>query len=142
MDTRKCKTCSKTKPLSEYYKRSSRGRKGHQVECCECAAKRAREYRQSMRDYVGKIKMESGCEICGFEAEHPCQLDLDHINPEEKTYKGSHKSYDAGWSKKRIDAELEKCQIICKNCHALRTYKEGHWKNVHTDISMRQSSAQ
>lgn len=86
--------------------------------------------------------MAKGCELCGFQATHHCQLDLDHINPATKTYKGNHKAYDAGWSWKRIEEELAKCTVLCKNCHALRTYEEGHWKNEYTDISMRQSSAQ
>ena len=134
-----CTSCKEEKPESAYYKRGKRN--GLQPDCKVCAAKRAREYRQRMRDYVGEYKMNKGCEVCDFEAEHPCQLDLDHLDPSTKTYKGSHKSYDAGWSKARIDAEIAKCQVVCKNCHSLRTYKEGHWKNKYTDISMRQSSA-
>lgn len=136
-----CKTCKDPKDDSEFYNRGG-GRKTTQDECKVCAAKRAREYRQKMRDYIGSYKLSVGCEVCDFEAEHPCQLDLDHIDPTTKTYKGSHKAYDAGWSLTRIDRELKLCQVLCKNCHSLRTYREGHWKNTTTDIQMRQSSAQ
>lgn len=138
---RKCRTCLEEKDEKEFFYRGG-GRKGQQADCRECSRERAREYRQSIRDRVGEYKMSKGCEVCGFKAEHPCQLDLDHKDPTTKTYKGSHKSYDAGWSWKRVEEELAKCVITCKNCHSLRTYKEGHWKNEHTDISMRQSSAQ
>lgn len=133
-----CRTCGETKEFYLFFQRGG-NRKGFQGECRECQNKRAREYRQRMRDYVGVYKMDKGCEVCGFQARHPCQLDLDHIDPKTKTYKGSHKSYDAGWSKERVDLELAKCVVTCKNCHALRTYKEGHWKNEHTSIRMRQS---
>lgn len=136
---RVCRICEQSLPEEMFYKKTGNSL---QVDCKVCAAKRAREYRQTQRDWVGKYKLEKGCEDCGFKAKHPCQLDLDHIEPSTKTYKGSHKSYDAGWSKKRIENELAKCRVLCKNCHALRTQLEGHWKNTYTDISMRQSRPQ
>lgn len=141
MELKVCKECGKELPLSEYH--TSNGKTGvlHPT-CKSCSAKYARDYRQSRRDYVAEYKLSKGCEICGFKAVASCQLDLHHINPEDKTYKGSHKSYDAGWSLERIDAEIAKCLVVCKNCHALETHNEGHWKNPTTDISMRQSSAQ
>ena len=37
MDTRKCKTCGKTKPLDEFYIRKSRGKEYHQHRCKSCA---------------------------------------------------------------------------------------------------------
>jgi hypothetical protein len=136
METKVCKGCKESKPLSEYH--VSNGKTGVlHVRCKQCAAKYAREYRQKNRDYVGRYKMSKGCEICGFQPEHSCQLDLHHINPEEKTYKGSHKSYDAGWSKERIDREIARCLVVCKNCHALESHKLGHWKNPTTCIDMR-----
>jgi len=123
-----CRTCNKDETETKFYLRGG-GRNQHQADCASCSAKRAREYRQLQRDKVGIYKMEKGCETCGFQAEHPCQLDLDHIDPATKTYKGSHKSYDAGWSWSRIELELAKCTVTCKNCHSLRTYREGHWVN-------------
>lgn len=132
----KCRTCLELKPEENFFYRGGK-RTGLQSDCMECSRKRAREYRQNSRDKVGTYKMTKGCEVCNFKAEHPCQLDLDHIDPSTKTYKGSHKSYDAGWSWDRIQEELAKCVVTCKNCHALRTYKEGHWVNEHTSIRMR-----
>lgn len=138
---RECRTCRLEKPEADFFYRGG-GRKGLQADCIDCSRKRAREYRQSTRDKVGQYKMSKGCECCGFKAEHPCQLDLDHIDPKTKTYKGAHKAYDAGWSWKRVERELSLCQVLCKNCHSLRTHKEGHWKNDKTQVRMRQSSAQ
>lgn len=141
METKVCKECRRELPI-DHFKFYNKQKKSRRPECNECTKRYAREYRQSRRNYVAKIKMSRGCEVCGFKAEHPCQLDLHHVDPSLKTYKGSHKSYDAGWSLERIDEEITKCVVICKNCHVLEGYKRGHWKNIHTDISMRQSSAQ
>jgi hypothetical protein len=136
-----CRLCDKEKPEAAFRVRGG-GRNGLQSDCTECTNSRAREYRQQTRDRVGQYKLDKGCECCGFKATHPCQLDLDHLDPNTKTYKGSHKSYDAGWSWERVEREISLCQVLCKNCHALRTYEERHWENFHTTIRMRQSSAQ
>lgn len=138
---KKCRTCKEHLSDEHFFYRGG-GRKGLQSECRECSRKRAREYRQKMRNLVGRWKKIKGCQVCGFKAEHSCQLDLDHIDPSTKTYKGDHKAFDAGWSKKRVKEELSKCVVTCKNCHSLRTYKGGHWKNKATTVHMRQSSAQ
>lgn len=138
---RECRECKELKDETAFFYRGG-GRKGLQADCVDCSRKRAREYRQATRNRVASYKLEKGCEFCGFQAKHSCQLDLDHIDPITKTYKGSHKSYDAGWSWERVEKEIAKCTVLCKNCHALRTYEEGHWKNTATSIHMRQSSAQ
>ena len=36
MDTRKCKTCNKTKPLDKFYIRKSRGKEYYQLRCKSC----------------------------------------------------------------------------------------------------------
>lgn len=123
--------------MSLIFFRRCGGRNGLQAYCNDCAKKRARDYRQEQRDKVGRYKMSKGCECCGFVATLPCQLDSDHLDPKTKTYKGAHKAYDAGWSWERIESELSKCQVLCKNCHALRTYEEKHWLNEHTQVRMR-----
>lgn len=138
---RKCRSCEQELE-EELFSYRGGNRKGLQADCKSCSRLIARNYRQKMRSLVGRWKKLKGCQVCGFKPEHSCQLDLDHIDPNTKTYKGSHKSYDAGWSKKRVKQELAKCVVTCKNCHALRTFNEKHWKNKHTSIRMRQSSAQ
>ena len=92
-----CTSCGGRKEETEFACRGG-GRKGLQAECKACSRKRAREYRQVQRDRVAEYKLNKGCEVCGFKAKHSCQLDLDHKDPSTKTYKGSHKAYDAGWS--------------------------------------------
>ncbi len=50
---------------------------------------------------------EGACARCGFEPEHSCQLDVDHVD-------GDHKNDDP--------ANL---QTLCANCHRLKTH-QGH----------------
>lgn len=52
------------------------------------------------------------CERCGFKAEHPCQLDVDHID-------GNHKNDDP-----------RNYQTLCANCHRLKTFLNKDWLNA------------
>ena len=47
------------------------------------------------------------CSKCGFEAEHRCQLDLDHIDGDKKNNDPSN------------------IQVLCANCHRLKTHMCG-----------------
>jgi hypothetical protein len=55
----------------------------------------------------------SGCERCG-ETDAVC-LDFHHRSPDEKLFtvsEGTTRSLEA------IKAEIEKCVVLCRNCHA------------------------
>lgn len=54
----------------------------------------------------------SGCVSCG-ETE-PCALDFHHLDPSEKDYEVSHMHK---LSLKKIQNELDKCIVLCANCH-------------------------
>jgi len=50
------------------------------------------------------------CNECGFIAIHPCQLDVDHIDGN------------------RTNNDLQNLQILCSNCHRLKTYLNKDWE--------------
>jgi len=84
-----------------------------------------RDRRHFNRKLVGRWKLRKGCSSCDFKARHSFQLELDHIVwGVTKKYKGTDRAFEAHWSKERIKRELSKCQVLCKNCHALKTYRE------------------
>ena len=60
------------------------------------------------------------CDDCG-EMFPPHMMDFDHRDPRKKLF-----SIAAGhallMSRAKLIAEIEKCDIVCANCHALRTY--------------------
>ena len=29
-----------------------------------------------------------------------------------------------GWSREKVDEEIKKCDIVCSNCHRIRTYSK------------------
>ena len=60
------------------------------------------------------------CDDCG-EIFAPHMMDFDHRDPAKKSFTiaGGHALL---MSRPRLIAEIEKCDIVCANCHALRTY--------------------
>ena len=58
------------------------------------------------------------CSDCGI-VYHPFVMHFDHRDPSKK-FKSI--SCMRSYSKENILAEIEKCDLVCANCHALRTY--------------------
>jgi hypothetical protein len=71
---------------------------------------RWRKRKEMAVDYKG-----GKCVRCGYD-KHPAALQFHHTNPEEKS---------ANWGKlkskswKKITEEIDKCILLCANCHAI-----------------------
>lgn len=50
-------------------------------------------------------------------------LDFHHRNPLEKSFEISTKA-TGGWGIKTLLKEIEKCDVLCANCHRIHTYEE------------------
>jgi hypothetical protein len=94
----------------------------------------ARRYDQRGREYLASVKLANGCMDCGFR-EFPEALDFDHVRGE--------KLFNVSQAIRRplsiLDAEIAKCDIVCANCHAIRTFErgrvaKGRCANPHTAI--------
>lgn len=84
-----------------------------------------RQYRKNAYDLrlrlLQEIKLEKGCADCGYN-KYACALDFDHRPGTEKLYVPAHMpKYKLSIAK--IMAELDKCDIVCANCHRVRTMK-------------------
>lgn len=55
------------------------------------------------------------CARCGFWGD----LEVDHVDPRVKV---THKVW--GWSDERRSKELQKCQVLCRFCHSIKTADE------------------
>ena len=84
------------------------------------------ERANTRRAVLSRWKIRRGCQVCGFKAKYGCQLDLDHIDPMQKRYTLSNRSHLGATSWKTLKIEIGKCQVLCRNCHAARTYEEKH----------------
>ena len=61
------------------------------------------------------------CQDCGGTFA-PWVMDFDHREPSEKSFNVT-SSRAMLMSRSRLMVEIEKCDIVCANCHAVRTYE-------------------
>lgn len=73
--------------------------------------------KQQFKKRLVEIKEASGCVDCGIK--NHIVLDFDHLR--DKKYNISRMIHD-GFSWKAIKKEIEKCEVVCANCHRVRTY--------------------
>lgn len=121
------KTCGKCGIRKNYsaFTRRGKGRPGeYQNECKQCRSEQQRLSKRKTSALVKRWKLMKGCAHCDFKAKHSCQLDIDHIKP--KRSKGNDRqAVNTSWSRSRLKEELSKCQVLCANCHRLKTYRDG-----------------
>jgi hypothetical protein len=67
-------------------------------------------------------KLAQGCADCGYNKD-AYALQFDHISGDKKKNVSDMISSDYGW--KTILEEMNKCEVICANCHAIRTRVRG-----------------
>lgn len=80
--------------------------------------------------HVDNYKMNKGCSRCGFNG-HPVALEFNHIDPSTKIAAVSQLVKKG--TIKNIDREIEKCQVLCSNCHRIHTYSNKHHMNLSDD---------
>jgi hypothetical protein len=74
------------------------------------------------------------CEECGG-VFHPCQLDFahkdEHRSTKNKLLRRRKSQYSmtqlARISTETFAAEVEKCRLLCANCHRMETFLGKHW---------------
>ena len=76
-------------------------------------------HRLNLRIWVEGIKSEKGCQRCGIS--HPAILDFHHPEPSKKDHMIS-LMVRKGRGRKAILEEIDKCEVLCKNCHAIEHY--------------------
>lgn len=87
---------------------------------------RVRQRQADMVAALRRYKSSIGCVDCGNTDGRV--LDFDHLPDFEKTI-GIANAVGLGWSMNRIMIEVEKCEVVCSNCHRIRTFDR------HADIA-------
>lgn len=80
-----------------------------------------------MQSLISRWKRRKGCACCGYNT-HPAALVLDHIDPKTKDRNKRRRAINHLWSKERVKSELAKIQVLCANCHNIRTFEERHFE--------------
>jgi hypothetical protein len=94
----------------------------------------AKSYKRkaAIHEYVQEIKSQLCCADCG--ERHPATLQFHHLNSEDKMFNIGNAIRD-GISLDRIKKEIEKCIVLCANCHAIRHFNMRNEKRISQGIA-------
>jgi len=80
--------------------------------------------KRGIREWMRTLKESLSCERCGLSGQHNAwALEFHHRDPQDKVSLVS-TMVSSGMAKKRIEAEIAKCEVICSNCHRKEHYEE------------------
>jgi hypothetical protein len=85
----------------------------------EKTLKRQNDQRAKISRFISGVKDNQHCTDCGV-AYRYWQLEFDHLGDKEFTI-GKFRSHTTDLTK--IKKEIDKCEIVCSNCHRDRTYQ-------------------
>lgn len=143
MRTKTCRSCGKKRPL-RHFNFKSRAKGTRASACRDCHSKYSRthykenrsayrrrarrwndNHRSEIRGKVLEYLFAHPCVDCG--EENPVVLTFDHVIGDKEDEISNMIRYGKGWN--CIEAEIEKCEVRCANCHMTKTSKErGWWK--------------
>ena len=121
-ETKICASCNTDKPLSSFYSNgyTPSGVKKYKAHCSTCeGSKRDSKYRELILEYLKSCDKEYSCEKCGYTGIWG-SLDFHHVRPIDKLFSigaPPSKTYSEEMFKEVIEPELDKCMLLCPNCH-------------------------
>ena len=112
METKICSKCKRELPVTHYHKNgfNSEGKQKYRGYCKDCANSLEKQRYLNKKNFVNSQKTK--CEKCGEDRFYT--LDFHHRDKQEKEFTiGQFKkgSFDA------IQSEIDKCVVLCSNCH-------------------------
>jgi hypothetical protein len=81
------------------------------------ALRHAREKARRRQAWLNEEKARP-CSDCGIQYPPEC-MQFDHVRGDKFKHLAAMQSYSIS----RLEAEMEKCDLVCANCHAIRTKK-------------------
>lgn len=145
-----CQRCKEQKPLTDFNKKASKP-DGLNPWCRKCVsdyrkdkynerkaqglepktAKWQRDNRDKLnairtakrveiRDFIRSLKVDKPCADCGGVFPPTC-MDFDHLDPQLKEFDICQDAYRDLYSEEKILEEVAKCEIVCANCHRIRS---------------------
>lgn len=117
---RSCRTCQK-KWAKQYYLKPGTKEKilAYHDSRKDTYREQSRLRRQNRRKFIAEIKNRP-CLDCGLRFPYYV-MDLDHVRGEKKVNVSA--LVDDCTTIKKLMEEVDKCDIVCANCHRIRTYK-------------------
>ena len=107
-----CISCKEDKQKDCFYSNRKLTDGSVYSECIQCM--KARNMARMMRNKVIAVQYKGGkCELCGYNKNIKA-LDFHHIDPTQKDFNISKQKNS---NLERLKPELDKCLLLCSNCH-------------------------
>ena len=134
MQTKQCTKCEQIKDLSCYSLNKSK-KSGYNSECKDCHKIIRKKYyetnkskereriqlRKEQQKLAFKVfKSTLKCKLC--DESHIATLQFHHLDPTQKEI-GIAIAVHSGWGQERLKAEIDKCVVLCANCHLKEHYE-------------------
>ena len=131
METKTCSVCFETHPIDFFSKNGNRLR----ADCKNCSRKKnvnhyennkeshnelKKKRRAKLQDFINNLK-SNPCVDCGMSYD-PYVMDFDHCRG-DKVNSVSKMTNTQRCSEAKLLAEIAKCDLVCSNCHRIRTKK-------------------
>lgn len=127
--SKRCGCCGQVKPVTDFHRRKA----GYQAWCKSC--RRSYDGRYHQANKVRRLEQKRALELqwdawyqglkqgpcadCGW-IFHPAAMQFDH--PPGVTKSGNVGDIRRAHNRLRLLAEIAKCELVCANCHAVRTF--------------------
>lgn len=131
MDQKQCSGCGEVKSLSDFHKKE----KSVDSRCKDCKKqyqrthyeknkprylKKMRDRAKSLKVLVDEFKADKPCADCK-EVYPPYVMDFDHLDATNKRFCIS-LIVSQGRTLNILNEEMAKCELVCSNCHRIRTH--------------------
>jgi hypothetical protein len=135
MNTKKCGTCKKEKPFEDFGIKKA-ARDGRQSACKICRNTYLKKWykdnkqlhikrvevtkndrKNRAREFVREYLSDKKCTDCS--ENRAIVLEFDHLSDKDENIS---KLVQWGASNARILKEISKCEVVCANCHRIRTF--------------------
>lgn len=130
-----CRKCGNEKPLESFNKNSARS-DGLQSQCRECTRGNSRDHYNSNKSYYQdrnkEYKLNNRLDFLSFMSDKSCVdcgvddlrvLEFDHLR--DKSFNISERI--GFYPLSSLMDEISKCEIVCANCHKIRTAGQFNW---------------
>lgn len=104
-------------PKREYTEGQRASKRRYYLEHKKDYFRRNKLKRERMRQWL-KEQKDRPCMDCGKKY-HPYVMDFDHRDRADQEYQPHQLIKRMSWS--RMKAEIAKCDVVCSNCHRIRT---------------------
>ena len=115
---RSCKDCGKEQPVEEFPLAGKvKGVQYYRHLCTQCYSKQKTKASNTRMDKFREYKKTLKCERCGYD-DHRA-LEFHHPN-DDKEYTPCVVARRKSWE--NVMKELNKCEVLCSNCHRIEHY--------------------